>query len=99
MMPPASPSPAPTAPFDRDAAAAGLKAAASSAKGCKTPNGPSGAGTVTVVFAPSGVVKSAAVRQPFAGTPTGTCIMGAFQGVRVPSFAGPEVAVSKSFEL
>ncbi len=99
MMPPASPSPAPTAPFDRAAAAAALSGAMASAKGCLTGTGPRGSGKVTVVYAPSGVVKSVAIGAPYAGTPVGACVVAAFRATRVPEFVGADVTVGKAIDL
>jgi len=87
--------------FDRGAASASLSSAAGTAKGCSVPGGggPSGSAKVQVTFAPSGRVSSVSVGPPYAGTPTGSCIAGAFKGAKVPPFSGQPVTVSKTVTL
>lgn len=86
--------------FNKGAATTALAAAASAAKGCKQPGGPTGSASVRVVFAPSGNVTSANVQgPPFAGTPVGGCIASAFRGAHVPPFDGSPVAVSKTVNI
>lgn len=87
-------------PFDRAAAEAALERAASQARSCQQPGGPSGTARVKVVFAPSGEVDSASVdNPPFAGTPVGGCIATAFRALRVPAFDGDPVTLEKSVEI
>jgi predicted Zn finger-like uncharacterized protein len=86
--------------FDRAAALSALSSAASSARGCKKPDGPTGSGKVKVTFAPSGNVTSSTVDgPPFAGTPVGGCVASAFRGAHVPPFDGAPVSVSKTFNI
>jgi TPR repeat protein len=95
-----SPPPAPTgtAPFDQDAAAAAL--ASVSIDDCKQPGGPTGTGTVTVTFSPTGNAASASLQSPpFAGTPVGSCIASRYAAARVPAFAGSPVSIPKTFTL
>lgn len=95
-----SPPPAPTGTvaFDQEAATAAL--AAVSIDDCKQPGGPTGTGTVTVTFAPSGNAASASLQSlPFAGTPVGSCIASRYAAARVPPFAGSPVSVPKTFTL
>ncbi len=87
------------APFDKAATIAALGAAAASAAGCKTPDGPTGSGKATVTFAPSGRVTTASVTAPFAGTDVGACVARSFRAARVPPFAGEPVTVSKSISI
>jgi hypothetical protein len=69
---------------------------------CKVQGGPTGAGHVTVTFAPSGEVIAVVVdRPPFAGTPVGECVAALFRTVRLPPFsdAGGSIKVGKSFVI
>lgn len=89
--------PAGTGPFDRDAAAAALGAAATRATACRQEGDPSGTANVTVTFAPSGRITSATVSgPPFAGSKTGGCIAATMRSARVPGFAGDKVTVAKT---
>lgn len=86
------------APFDRGAAAAALGGV--DVQACRQPDGPTGAGHVTVTFEPSGKPSQVIVDSgPFVGTPTGGCIAGKYRGVRVPAFGGAPVRVGKSFAI
>lgn len=90
--------PSSSAPFDRGAAAAALGGV--NVQSCKKPDGPTGAGHVTVTFGPDGQVQSAVVDSgPFPGTPVGGCIAGKFRGAHVPPFGGAPVRVGKSFTI
>jgi hypothetical protein len=73
--------------------------AARAAQLCRRAFGPSGPGTVDVVFEPSGVVSRAAVHAPYAGTPVGACVERLFLQVTVPSFQGAPVSMTKSFVI
>lgn len=84
-------------PFSVDAARSALSRAASAAGGCGKSGGPTGRGRATVTFGPSGAATSASVDPPFAGTPTGSCALGAFRAARVPPFSGSSQTVTKSF--
>jgi len=87
-----------TAPFDRGAAAGALGGV--NVQSCKKPDGPTGAGHVTITFAPNGSVSSAVVDQgPFPGTPVGGCIAGKFRAAHIPAFAGGAVKAGKSFTI
>jgi hypothetical protein len=67
---------------------------------CRAPNGPSGAGHVTVTFENDGTVsKSVVDAGPFPGTAVGGCIAALFRTAAVPPFAGAPVHVGKSFTL
>ena len=95
----AAPAPAPAAggaSFDKGAAAGALGKV--DVQGCKKPDGPTGAGHVTVTFGPDGSVQTAVVDQgPYPGTPVGGCVAGRFKGAHVPAFSGAPVRVGKSF--
>jgi hypothetical protein len=87
-----------TAPFDRGAAAGALGGV--NVQSCKKPDGPTGAGHVTITFAPNGSVSSAVVDQgPFPGTSVGGCIAGKFRAAHIPAFAGGAVKAGKSFTI
>ena len=86
-------------PLNRGAAMAALSSAASSAMGCKRPDGPTGAGTATITFSPDGPVKSVSVSAPFAGTPVGQCVAAVFRGAHVPPFSGSSLTLPKGFQI
>jgi hypothetical protein len=88
------------AEFNRAAASSALNAASGAAKGCKKPDGPTGTAKVKVTFASSGSVTQSVVQgAPFAGTPVGSCIAGAFRSAKVPPFEGSPVSVTKSVTI
>jgi hypothetical protein len=83
-------------PFDRGGAACALALVPVSV--CRQPNDPSGAGHVTVTFAPSGNVIFAEIDQPpFKGTSTGTCLVALFMKVKIAPYCGGNIPVGKSF--
>jgi hypothetical protein len=83
-------------PFDAQAARIAL--AAVSVDMCARPGGPTGAGHVSVTFAPTGFVTSAVVDGgPFNATPTGACIAARFRAVRISPYAGSVVSVGRTF--
>ncbi len=83
--------------FDRAAARNALASAAAQASACRKDGDPSGTATLTITFAPSGRVTSAAIQgPPFAGTPTGGCIANTMRHATVPAFSGEYVTVTKS---
>ncbi|NUP09323.1 MAG: protein kinase [Polyangiaceae bacterium] len=86
-------------PFDRDAAVDAMSRAAAAAARCATSDGPKGMANVIVVFAPNGKGSPPAVGAPFAGTPTGDCILKAFSGLTVPAFSGTAVAVDRAVSV
>jgi predicted Zn finger-like uncharacterized protein len=102
--PEAEPAPAPApaadgAAFDKGAAVTALGAAAANAASCKTADGPTGSGKVSVTFAPSGRATMTNVGGAFAGTDVGSCVARLFRSARVPAFSGDAVTVSKSFSI
>ncbi|MEO7037416.1 MAG: hypothetical protein ABI548_25910 [Polyangiaceae bacterium] len=83
--------------FDRPAAVAALKSAATQASSCRKNGDPSGTAVLTITFAPSGRVTSAAIQgPPFAGTPTGGCIANTMRHASIPAFDGDRVTVTKT---
>lgn len=90
--------PAEAAGFDRVAAAAALGEV--NLQKCRATNAARGSGHVTITFGPSGSVDSALIdKGPWAGTPVGKCMLGAFKKVKIPAFKGGPVTVGKSFEF
>ena len=87
------------AAFDKGAAVSALGAAAANAASCKTPDGPTGSGKVSVTFAPSGRATMTNVGGAFAGTDVGGCVARLFRAAKVPAFSGDPVTVSKSFSI
>lgn len=85
--------------FDKEATAKALGDAASSIASCKSPGGPTGAGHITVEFAPTGHVANTVMEAPYATTPVGACVDAAFRKVVVPPFDGTSVSVGKSFNV
>jgi serine/threonine protein kinase len=85
--------------FSVGSARAALASATSRATACKSADGPSGAGRVTVIFSPDGPVSSVSVAPPFGGTGVGTCVSTAFRNARVPPFTGSPVTLSQSFRI
>lgn len=97
--PPEAPAATEGAAFDKNAAVAALSAAAASAGSCKTADGPTGAGKVSVTFAPSGRATATSVAGDLAGTEVGGCVARLFRAAKVPPFTGDPVTVSKSFTV
>ncbi|WP_437764212.1 hypothetical protein WMF27_36645 [Sorangium sp. So ce281] len=83
------------------AAGAALEHGRVRAKRCWQPGGPSGEGSVTVTFAPSGEAHVALDGAPFAGTEVGACVVDAFQGAaaRVPAFEGEPLRLTTPISL
>lgn len=96
---PATPATPDGAAFDKNAAVAALGAAAANAASCKTADGPTGSGKVSVTFAPSGRATATSVAGELAGTEVGGCVARLFRAAKVPPFAGDPVTVSKSFSI
>jgi predicted Zn finger-like uncharacterized protein len=86
-------------PFDTAAAKTALGAAAGNAGSCKTADGPTGGGKVSVTFMPSGRATNTQVSGDLAGTAVGGCVARLFRTAKVPAFSGDPVTVSKSFSI
>jgi hypothetical protein len=86
-------------PFDKAAAVAALTAAAGSAQSCKTADGPTGGGKVSITFMPSGRATNTQVSGDLAGTAVGGCVARLFRSAKIPPFSGDPVTVSKSFTV
>jgi hypothetical protein len=86
-------------PFDKAAAVAALTAAAGNAGSCKTPDGPTGSGKVSITFMPSGRATNTQVSGDLAGTAVGGCVARLFRSAKIPAFSGDAVTVSKSFTV
>jgi predicted Zn finger-like uncharacterized protein len=88
------------APIDRGALMSAMSKAANTVGSCKTADGPTGSGRVSVTFAPSGKVTQAVVNgAPFGGTPVGSCVASRFRSVSIPPFAGSAQTVGKTFQI
>lgn len=96
---PPTPAESSAPPFDTAAAKAALGAAANNAGSCKTPDGPTGSGKVSVTFMPSGRATNTQVSGDLAGTAVGGCVAKLFRTTKVPPFSGDPVTVSKSFTV
>jgi hypothetical protein len=104
--PPATTTEAPAAaaadgpPFDKEAAAKALGAAAAQAQAeCASQEGTHGNGKVTVTFINSGRATNALVSGDFAGSALGGCIARVFRGAKVPAFGGDSVRVTKGVQI
>jgi len=86
-------------PFDKAAAVAALTAAAGNAQSCKTADGPTGGGKVSITFMPSGRATNTQVSGDLAGTAVGGCVARLFRSAKIPAFSGEAVTVSKSFAV
>ncbi|WP_437990806.1 hypothetical protein [Sorangium sp. So ce145] len=83
------------------AAGAALEHGRVRAKRCWQPDGPSGEGSVTVTFAPSGEAQVALDGASFAGTEVGACVVEAFRAAaaRVPAFEGEPLRLTTPISL
>jgi hypothetical protein len=86
-------------PFDADEAHTALAGVLKVVAACKEPGGPAGQTSASITFEASGHVSSVTVGSPFSGTSTGTCIIGAFKGVKVAPFSGLPGTVSQPVSL
>lgn len=66
---------------------------------CKSPDGPSGKGSASVVFAPSGQVTSVGLTVPFEGTKAGTCVRGQLMRVKTAPFVGSPQSLAYVFTV
>ena len=86
--------------FDRDAAAATLATAASTAASqCAGEDGPHGTGRVQITYVNSGRATNAIVSGDFAGSALGGCIARVFRGTKVPAFSGDSVHVTRTVRV
>lgn len=87
--------------FNREAAKTALDSAASQAKNCRPPGGPTGAGRVQVRYEPSGKVGAVAILTPkFENSAAESCIVMLFRRANVPAFNGaPAVVLNENFEI
>jgi hypothetical protein len=92
--------PAEGPPFDKEAAAQALGAAATAAQAqCASQEGPHGSGKVTVTFVNSGRATNALVSGDFAGSALGGCVARVFRTAKVPAFGGDSVRVTKGVQI
>jgi hypothetical protein len=85
--------------FSRGAATSALANAARRAAGCKSEDGPTGPGRVSVTFSPDGPASNVSVSPPYAGTSVGSCIATAYRSAQVPAFTGSPVTLPHSFRI
>jgi len=91
---PRAPVPGGSGTFDRAAALNALAKNASKAAGCRMRGEPGATADVTVTFEPSGQVKEALIRSgPYAGSPTGKCIIKKLSETTVSAFGGEAATV------
>ncbi len=78
-----------------------LKRAARSAETCGgvVQDGPRGMAKVNLIFTNNGHVKESSIEAPFAETRVGECVLNAMKAVIVPTFAGPDKAVSWEIDV
>jgi hypothetical protein len=81
------------------AAYAALRTAQAKAGGCRSDDGPHGAGKLVLVIAPTGRVTSVVLERPFAGKAVGQCIESVFRDVIVPPFEGKPLTLLWSFAV
>lgn len=77
----------------------GMGSATSTAKACFDQFGVAGTVGVRAVVAPSGQVTKVAATGSFAGTPTGSCVAAAVQGVSFPAWDGAPMTINYSYLL
>jgi serine/threonine protein kinase len=94
-----APPPGERGSFNRGAATSTLASAARRAQACKSDDGPSGAGRVTVTFSPDGPATNVSVAAPFSGTSVGACVATAYRSAHVPPFTGSSVTLPHSFRV
>jgi hypothetical protein len=85
----------PGAPFNRKVAQALLSTAAARAAACRVPTDQKGPAVVVATFEPTGRVSGVEVKPPYAGTPTGRCLMLTFQALRMRPFNGAAVTLTQ----
>ncbi|MCE9579482.1 MAG: hypothetical protein K8W52_40545 [Deltaproteobacteria bacterium] len=77
----------------------GMGSATSTAKACFDQFGVAGTVGVRAVVAPSGQVTKVVATGSFAGTPTGSCVAAAVQGVSFPPWDGAPMTINYSYLL
>lgn len=75
----------------------GMQSVASKAQGCYA--GTQGTASVKLTVAPTGKVQKVTVSGVFAGTPVGTCVSSAVQGIQFPAWDGGPQSISYSYLL
>lgn len=81
------------------AAGAAIEDAKIRVQSCSQPDGPSGEGSVTVTFEPSGRARVELDGFPYAGTPVGECVADVFRSARVPPFDWEPLTLTTRFSL
>ncbi|WP_394829736.1 serine/threonine protein kinase [Pendulispora albinea] len=83
--------------FPREEAARAFERVAADFASCAMPGGPHGPGSVRARFNSDGTLLHVTLAPPYAGTPTGTCIVQRFETITVSPFATPSVAFNYVF--
>ena len=92
-----APVPVPTAPFDRRAAQANIRAIGFGR--CAALGGPRGGGHASLTFGSTGHVTRVDVDGPFGGTAAGICVETELAKAVVPPFVGDDVRVGTTFTV
>jgi hypothetical protein len=87
-----------TAP-GQEAVEAALDALATKVRGCFVKYQIKGTARVRLVATPSGAAESVNVTGDFEDTPTGMCVEAVISGAKLPSFKGPPLKLSQSYQL
>jgi hypothetical protein len=85
--------------FDAEEARTAIASVLKSVAACKEPGGPTGQANAAITFGAGGQVTGVTIGAPFAGTTTGTCIIGAFKAAKVAPFNGLPGTVSQPVSL
>jgi hypothetical protein len=83
----------------QDAVEAALDALASRVRGCFVKYQIKGTARVRLVATPAGTADSVNVTGDFEDTPTGLCVEGVVSGAKLPTFKGPPLKLSQSYQL
>jgi len=97
--PPSATAPLPPGAFDVAAATTKLDHANGVMAACKSPDGPSGKGSASVTFAPSGQVTGVGLTVPFEGTKVGACVRGQLMRVKTAPFVGTPQTIAYVFTV
>ncbi|HVZ71126.1 MAG TPA: hypothetical protein VHJ20_02020, partial [Polyangia bacterium] len=83
----------------QDAVEAALDALASQVRGCFVKYQIKGTARVRLVATPAGTAESVNVTGDFEDTPTGLCVESVISGAKLPTFRGPPLKLSQSYQL
>jgi hypothetical protein len=83
----------------QDAVEAALDALSSRVRGCFVKYQIKGTARVRLVATPAGTAQSVNVTGDFEDTPTGLCVEAVVSGAKLPTFKGPPLKLSQSYQL